>query len=112
VQSGFISETLELSEIAFSLQGVSAIWTPQSAIWLDALLLLTFFRNPEDYNLAALTRSKYGYLCVEGMTVPAGETIDTDTGLHLVQLGLRTILQTDSRCKLGLATLHQKSFVQ
>ena len=41
---------------------------------------IKFFRNPEDYNLPALTRSKYGYLCVEGMTVPAGETIDTDTG--------------------------------
>jgi len=27
-----------------------------------------------------LTRSKYGYLCVEGMTVPASENIDTDTG--------------------------------
>lgn len=41
---------------------------------------IKFFRNPEDYGLPALTRSKYGYLCVEGMTVPAQETIDTDTG--------------------------------
>lgn len=41
---------------------------------------IKFFRNPEDYGLPALTRSKYGYLCVEGMTVPAPESIDTDTG--------------------------------
>ena len=41
---------------------------------------IKFFRNPEDYNLPALTRSKYGYLCVEGMTIPAAETVDTNTG--------------------------------
>ncbi len=41
---------------------------------------IKFFRNPEDYGLPMLTRSKYGYLCVEGMTIPGPETIDTDTG--------------------------------
>lgn len=41
---------------------------------------IKFFRNPEDYSLPVLTRSKYGYLCVEGMTIPASENIDTDTG--------------------------------
>jgi len=41
---------------------------------------IKFFRNPEEYGLPSLTRSKYGYLCVEGMTLPGPESIDTDTG--------------------------------
>jgi hypothetical protein len=90
---------------------------------------IKFFRNPEDYSLPVLTRSKYGYLCVEGMTVPASENIDTDTGevkqAHFaikpthykcaqtgVQLGLRTILQIDSRYRPYLELPHQISFAQ
>lgn len=41
---------------------------------------IKFFRNPDDYGLPELTRSKYGYLCVEGMVIPGPETVDTDTG--------------------------------
>lgn len=41
---------------------------------------IKFFRNPEDYGLPPLTRSKFGYLCVEQMTLPGKEQIDTDTG--------------------------------
>ncbi len=41
---------------------------------------IKFFRNPEDYGLPPLTRSKFGYLCVEQMALPGKEQIDTDTG--------------------------------
>ncbi|HSH49713.1 MAG TPA: AAA family ATPase, partial [Halomonas sp.] len=41
---------------------------------------IKFFRNPEDYGLPLLTRSKFGNLCVEQMTLPGNEQIDTDTG--------------------------------
>ncbi|BCO30090.1 hypothetical protein TspCOW1_01930 [Thiohalobacter sp. COW1] len=41
---------------------------------------IKFFRNPEDYGLPPLTRSKFGNLCVEQMTLPGNEQIDTDTG--------------------------------
>jgi len=41
---------------------------------------IKFFRNPEDYGLPPLTRSKFGHLCVEQMTLPGKEQIDTDTG--------------------------------
>ncbi|WP_339751861.1 AAA family ATPase [uncultured Marinobacter sp.] len=41
---------------------------------------IKFFRNPEDYGLPPLTRSKFGNLCVEQMTLPSKEQVDTDTG--------------------------------
>ena len=41
---------------------------------------IKFFRNPEDYGLPPLTRSKFGYLCVEQMALPGKEQIDIDTG--------------------------------
>jgi hypothetical protein len=41
---------------------------------------IKFFRNPEDYGLPPLFRSKFGNLCVEQMTLPGKEQIDTDTG--------------------------------
>jgi len=41
---------------------------------------IKFFRNPEDYGLPPLARSKFGNLCVEQMALPGKETIDTDTG--------------------------------
>lgn len=42
---------------------------------------IKFFRDPEVYGLARLARSKFGYLCVEGMALrrPAGD-VDTATG--------------------------------
>jgi putative DNA primase/helicase len=41
---------------------------------------IKFFRNPEDYGLAALGRSKFGYMCVQDMVLnlPLGE-VDTAT---------------------------------
>ncbi|MES9843211.1 MAG: AAA family ATPase [Candidatus Sedimenticola sp. 6PFRAG5] len=41
---------------------------------------IKFFRNPEDYGLPPLTRSKFGHLCVEQMALPGKEQVDTDTG--------------------------------
>lgn len=41
---------------------------------------IKFFRNPEDYGLPPLTRSKFGYVCVEQMTLPGKEQVDVDTG--------------------------------
>ena len=41
---------------------------------------IKFFRNPEDYGLPRLNRSKYGYLCVEDMRFQAcPESLDADT---------------------------------
>ena len=42
---------------------------------------IKFFKDPENYGLPPLKRSKYGYLCVEGMRIPSDkETVDTETG--------------------------------
>ncbi|MDG9672082.1 AAA family ATPase [Hahella sp. CR1] len=35
---------------------------------------IKFFRNPEDYGLPAVGRSKFGYMCVEGMALLGGPT--------------------------------------
>jgi putative DNA primase/helicase len=56
-----------------------------------------YFRNPEDYGLPPLTRSKYGYLCVEDMVLwlPHGVP-DPDTGeLPIMALPVRP---TDYKC--------------
>ncbi len=42
--------------------------------------IIKFFRNPEEYGLPKLARSKYGYLCVEDMTTPGLESVDSETG--------------------------------
>ena len=39
---------------------------------------IKFFRNPEDYRLPPLSRSKYGYLCVENMTVPIDKNANNE----------------------------------
>ena len=39
---------------------------------------IKFFRNPEDYRLPPLSRSKYGYLCVENMTVPIDKNTNNE----------------------------------
>lgn len=41
---------------------------------------IKFFRDPERYDLPRLTRSKFGYLCVEGMTIPGPEQVDKTSG--------------------------------
>ena len=39
-----------------------------------------FVRNPQDYGLAPIPRSKYGYLCVEDMRLTTAAEPDPDTG--------------------------------
>ena len=57
---------------------------------------IKFFRNPEDYGLPPLARTRFGYLCVEGMTVPGPERIDEETG-EIVATGL-PVLPTHYKC--------------
>jgi hypothetical protein len=56
-----------------------------------------FFRNPEDYGLSRICRSKYGYLCVEDMVVrnPTG-SVDCDTGeITPIEISIKP---TDYKC--------------
>ncbi|MGC1954475.1 MAG: hypothetical protein WA970_18275, partial [Gammaproteobacteria bacterium] len=58
---------------------------------------IKFFRNPEEYGLPAIHRSKYGYLCVQGMRLP--EVIgpcDEDTGEGPVDS--RLVVPTHYKC--------------
>ncbi|RMG35306.1 MAG: hypothetical protein D6720_07430, partial [Gammaproteobacteria bacterium] len=55
-----------------------------------------FFRNPEDYGLPPLARTRFGYLCVEGMTVPGPERVDEETG-EIVATPL-PVLPTHYKC--------------
>ena len=52
---------------------------------------IKFFRNADDYRLPSIGRSKFGYLCVEGMAlhIPAGDP-DPETGeITMRALGVR-----------------------
>ena len=54
---------------------------------------IKFFRNSTDYGLPAAGRSKFGYLCVEGMRLGPTETIiDSETGEFMEQF--RPVLPT------------------
>ena len=57
---------------------------------------IKFFRDPEDYGLPTLARTRFGYLCVEGMTVPGPERIDEETG-EIVATAL-PVLPTHYKC--------------
>ena len=41
---------------------------------------IKFFKNTDDYDLPRAARSKFGYACVENMTLPCQNVIDDDTG--------------------------------
>ena len=65
---------------------------------------IKYFRNAQDYGLPSIGRSKFGYLCVEGMVVnlPQGEP-DLDTGeVHTVSL---RVLPTHYKCPLSGAAM-------
>ena len=57
---------------------------------------IKFFRNPEDYGLPPLARTRFGYLCVEGMCVPGAERIDEESGE--VTCTERAVLPTHYKC--------------
>jgi hypothetical protein len=65
---------------------------------------IKYFRNAQDYGLPSIGRSKYGYLCVEGMVVnlPQGDP-NPDTG-EVFTVSLR-ILPTHYKCPLSGAAL-------
>ena len=65
---------------------------------------IKFFRNAADYQLPAIGRSKFGYLCVEGMVlhVPAGDP-DPDTGE--VTLRALAVRPTHFKCPQSGAAL-------
>lgn len=58
--------------------------------------MLKFFKNPEDYGLPQPPRSKFGYVCVEGMQVAIETDISQDTGE--VILTEKLILPTHYKC--------------
>lgn len=55
-----------------------------------------FFRNPEDYGLARLSRSKLGYLCVEDMVLRIESEPDPDTGE--IPISVIPVLPTHYKC--------------
>lgn len=65
---------------------------------------IKYFRNAQDYGLPSIGRSKFGYLCVEGMVVnlPQGEP-DSDTG-EVSTVSLR-VLPTHYKCPLSGAAM-------
>jgi putative DNA primase/helicase len=63
-----------------------------------------FFRNHEDYDLPPASRSKFGYLCVEGVHLrPLEEAIDSDTGE--VVTTAQCVLPTHYKCPQSGAVL-------
>jgi putative DNA primase/helicase len=62
-----------------------------------------FFRNPEDYGLAPLARSRFGYLCVEDMVLRRMGQPDPDTGE--ISISEIPILPTHYKCPLTGALL-------
>ena len=63
-----------------------------------------FFRNHDDYDLPPAVRSKFGYLCVEGMHLgPMDEVVDPSTG-EVVTTG-RWVLPTHYKCPQSGAVL-------
>lgn len=65
---------------------------------------IKYFRNAQDYGLPSIGRSKFGYLCVEGMVVnlPQGDP-DPDTG-EVPTVSLR-VLPTHYKCPLSGAAM-------
>lgn len=65
---------------------------------------IKYFRNAQDYGLPSIGRSKFGYLCVEGMVVnlPQGDS-DPDTG-EVSMVPLR-VLPTHYKCPLSGAAM-------
>jgi hypothetical protein len=65
---------------------------------------IKYFRNAQDYGLPSIGRSKFGYLCVEGMVVnlPQGDT-NPDTG-EMSMASLR-VLPTHYKCPLSGAAM-------
>jgi len=65
---------------------------------------IKYFRNAQDYGLPSIGRSKFGYLCVEGMVVnlPQGDT-NPDTG-EMSVASLR-VLPTHYKCPLSGAAM-------
>ena len=65
---------------------------------------IKYFRNATDYGLPSIGRSKFGYLCVEGMVLnlPKSDP-DPDTG-EITLVSLR-VLPTHYKCPLSGAAM-------
>ena len=57
---------------------------------------IKFFRNPQDYALSAIPRSRWGYLCVEGMVLRLTGPPNFDTGEFA--LTEQAVLPTHYKC--------------
>lgn len=65
---------------------------------------IKFFRNPANYGLPPAERSKFGYLCVEGMRLgPAEAIVDPETG-EIIE-GLKPVLPTHYKSSTNGALL-------
>ena len=64
---------------------------------------IKYFRNAGDYGLPLIGRSKYGYLCAEGMVLNVQGQPDPDTG-EISITSLR-VLPTHYKCPLSGAAL-------
>ena len=73
---------------------------------------IKFFRNAKDYGLPPPGRSRFGYLCVEGMEIgSAGQSIDPDTG-ELTTTEAIPVLPTHYKCaQTGAALAVENSSV-
>jgi hypothetical protein len=57
---------------------------------------IKFFRNPMSYGLSAAARSRWGYLCVEGMVLRLPGPVDGETGE--IQFTEQIVLPTHYKC--------------
>lgn len=80
-QAGRVYTATQFAEAFEGRAGLGAERTIRERVGVLATKgYIKFFRNPQDYGREPLARTKFGYLCVEGMTLPGPERIDTDTG--------------------------------
>ncbi|MEQ8693733.1 MAG: AAA family ATPase [Gammaproteobacteria bacterium] len=69
---------------------------------------IKYFRNPEDHDLPPLPRTRYGYLCVEGMQLgEAEDVVDEETGE--VFQSVHQLLPTHYKCHQSGAVLEVES---
>lgn len=69
---------------------------------------IKYFRNPDEHDLPPLSRTRYGYLCVEGMQLgEAEDVVDEDTGE--VTQTIHPLLPTHYKCRQSGAVLEVES---
>ena len=95
---GRVYTMLQFSEAFESRAGLGADRTIRERIGVLATKgYIKFFRDGERYNLPSVNRTKFGYLCVEGMVFKTeNETVNPDSGE--VENQMISILPTAYKC--------------